>query len=33
VQLPAERPSDFGVTVRVHLTPRPAAPRRSGFHI
>ncbi|MFL6063982.1 MAG: alpha-L-fucosidase [Friedmanniella sp.] len=33
VQLPAERPSEFGVTVRVHLTPRPATPRRAGFHL
>jgi alpha-L-fucosidase len=33
VQLPTERPSSFGVTVRVHLTPRPVAPRRAGFHL
>jgi alpha-L-fucosidase len=32
IQLPAEPPSEFGVTVRVELTPRPTAPRRSGFH-
>jgi alpha-L-fucosidase len=32
VQLPTERPSGFGVTVRVHLTPRPPAARRAGFH-
>jgi alpha-L-fucosidase len=31
VQLPTERPSGFGVTVRVHLTPRPPAARRAGF--
>jgi alpha-L-fucosidase len=33
IHLPAEPPSEFGVTVRVELTPRPAAPRRSGFHL
>jgi alpha-L-fucosidase len=32
VQLPVERPSDFGVTVRVQVAPEQPASRRLGFY-
>jgi alpha-L-fucosidase len=33
VELPTKRPSEFGVTVRVHVAPTTPAARRVGFHL
>ena len=33
VQLPAQRTSDFGVTVRIRVEPPPPGARRLGFHL
>ncbi len=33
VQLPSEPPSEFGVTVRIHVAPAQPASRQVGFHL